>query len=92
MLNTHGAFKEDPRNKFVFDELLKFSEVMNDGSTIIDVGAGQCELAMFFERSNYIGLDLAVGDSNWDFSKLSVRCDVQTIPIKSGSADSVLNI
>ena len=24
MLETHGEFKEDPRNKFILDEMMKF--------------------------------------------------------------------
>jgi len=45
MLETHGEFKEDPRNKFVFDEMVKFSSNLGDNSIIIDIGAGQSELS-----------------------------------------------
>ncbi len=92
MQATHGAFKEDPRNKFVFDEMLKFSSSIADNSTIIDIGAGQSELAMFFKSSNYIGVDLGVGNDEWDFSTLALKCDVQSLPIKDSIADAALNL
>lgn len=92
MLETHGAFKEDPRNKFVFDEILKFSSSLAENSTIIDIGAGQSELAMFFENDNYIGVDLGVGDDEWDFSQLDLNCDVQLLPIRESIADAALNL
>lgn len=92
MLETHGAFKEDPRNKFVFDEILKFSSSLPDNSKIIDIGAGQSELAMFFEDDIYIGIDLGVGDDKWDFTNLDLKCDVQLLPIKSSIADAALNL
>ncbi len=72
MLETHGAFKEDPRNKYIFDELLKFSSSVVDNSIIIDIGAGQSELAMFFENSKYFAVDLDVGDDEWDFFELDL--------------------
>ena len=91
-MDTHGAFEEDPRNRFIFDEILKFSNSVEASSIVVDVGAGQCELEMFFQDSNYIGIDLAVGDDNWDFSKLSVFGDVQQLPFESSFADAALNI
>ena len=92
MLETHGAFKEDPRNKYIFDELLKFSSSVVDNSIIIDIGAGQSELAMFFENSKYFAVDLGVGDDEWDFSELDVKSDVQSLPIRDSIADAVINL
>lgn len=92
MVDTHGAFTKDPRNKFVFDELVKFSSGFADNSTIIDVGAGQSELEMFFESASYIAFDLGVGDDEWDFSQLDVKCDVQSLPIRDSVADAALNL
>ena len=92
MVGTHGAFEDDPRNRFIFEEILAFSNSIQDGSTIIDIGAGQCELSMFFENSNYVGLDLGIGDENWDFSNISVRGDVQNLPLKDSVAGAALNV
>lgn len=92
MLETHGAFKEDPRNRFIFDEMLKFSNSIASDSIIIDIGAGQSELSMFFENSNYIAVDLGVGDAEWDFSQLDVKSDVQSLPIRDSVADAALNL
>lgn len=92
MLETHGDFKEDPRNKFVFDEMLKFSSSIADDSIIIDIGAGQSELSMFFENSNYVAIDLGIGDDDWDFSQLDVKGDVQSLPIRNSVADAALNL
>lgn len=63
MIETHGAFEEDPRKKFVFDELLKFANSIAAASIIIDIGAGQSELSMFFEDIDYFAVDLGVGDN-----------------------------
>lgn len=92
MVETHGAFEGDPRNKYIFDEIVNFSNSVETNSVVVDVGAGQCELEMFFQDSNYIGIDLAVGDEKWDFSKISVLGDVQQLPFKSSFANVALNI
>ena len=92
MVETHDAFEGDPRNKYIFDEIVNFSKSVETNSVVVDVGAGQCELELFFQDSNYIGIDLAVGNDNWDFSKISVLGDVQQLPFKNSFANAALNI
>lgn len=41
MVETHGAFEGDPRNKYIFDEIVNFSNSVETNSVVVDVGAGQ---------------------------------------------------
>ncbi|HEV1285906.1 MAG TPA: methyltransferase domain-containing protein, partial [Bryobacteraceae bacterium] len=45
-----------------------------------------------FAAQRYVGLDLAVGDSAWDYSKLDVLGDLTALPFRDGVFDASLNV
>jgi len=92
MVDVHGYFEPDPRIKFQFQFIEELSAALPAGSLVVDVGAGQAELQRFFPDARYVGVDLGVGDSNWDYSNLAVCCDVHNLPIAGDVADAALNL
>ncbi len=58
---------------------------------VVDAGAGESRFRDFFTRSRYVGIDRAVGDSAWDYAGLDAIADLARLPVRSGSADLVLN-
>ena len=60
------------------------------GAIVLDAGAGQCRYKKAFTHTNYIGVDLAIGDTTWDYSKLDVITNLLKLPFKSNSVDAIL--
>jgi SAM-dependent methyltransferase len=58
---------------------------------VIDAGAGESRFRDFFTRSRYVGIDRGIGDAGWDYGALDVIADLAWMPVRSGSADLVLN-
>ncbi|MEI4861339.1 class I SAM-dependent methyltransferase, partial [Klebsiella pneumoniae] len=59
---------------------------------VLDAGAGEGQYKLFFPKQRYCGIDLAVGDENWNYSGLEVRGDLASLPFRTGSFDAALNI
>ncbi len=70
------------------DMMLMLSEQAERGMRILDVGAGESKYRPFFPDSEYLGLDLAVGEA--DFGGLDAIADAHHIPLAGGCADMVL--
>jgi SAM-dependent methyltransferase len=70
----------------------QFSSSLPAGSRVLDAGAGESKYIGFFGRHNYYGVDLAVGDSGWDYSKLHVIADLSALPFSAEHFDACLNI
>jgi len=59
------------------------------GVWVLDAGAGQAQFRANFERANYVALDTAVGQSDWDYSHLDVLGDVNRLPLASDRFDLI---
>ena len=59
---------------------------------VLDAGAGEGKYARYFARQRYCGVDLAVGDTAWDYSRLEAIADLTSLPFRAGAFDAVLNI
>lgn len=59
---------------------------------VLDAGAGESRHAACFRRQRYYGVDLAVGDSAWDYGSLSVIADLGHLPFHPGSFAAIMNI
>jgi len=59
---------------------------------VLDAGAGEGQYARHFARQRYYGVDLAVGDTAWDYSRLEAIADLTSLPFRAGAFDAVLNI
>ncbi len=63
------------------------------GQTLLDAGAGNCHWKNYLPSTvKYIGIDLGIGDSDYDYSKLDIRCDLRDIPLADNSIDIIICI
>ena len=46
------------------------AHVLPEGAQVLDAGAGEGQYAEHFQRHRYTGVDLGVGDSAWNYSRL----------------------
>jgi SAM-dependent methyltransferase len=63
-----------------------------DGSRVLDAGAGEARHASHFARHRYIGVDLGVGDADWDYGSLDAVADLSLLPFAASTFDACLNI
>ena len=59
---------------------------------VLDAGAGEVRFAGYFREAHYLAVDLAIGDPEWDYSRIDVRANLQALPFRADSVDAVLNI
>jgi SAM-dependent methyltransferase len=59
---------------------------------VLDAGAGESQYARHFARQRYCGVDLAVGDAAWDYSRLDAIADLTALPFRAGAFDAALSI
>jgi SAM-dependent methyltransferase len=62
------------------------------GARVLDAGAGEGQYARHFAGQRYCGVDLAVGDAAWDYSRLEAIADLTALPFRTGAFDAVLHI
>ena len=60
------------------------------GSSILDAGAGESIYKRFFSHCNYIAIDLAVGESRWNYANLDYVGFLHEMPIENEMFDAVL--
>ncbi len=60
------------------------------GSLILDAGAGESVYKKLFSHCNYKAIDLAVGESRWNYSNLDYVGSLHEMPIESDIFDAVL--
>ena len=63
-----------------------------NGVRVLDTGAGEAQYVDYFSRCRYTGVDLAVGDQQWDYSGLDVVADLTSLPFRNGAFEAALNI
>ena len=80
----------DPHGYLLKREVVAFAGELGPGMRLLDAGAGECQYKPLFAHCRYTGVDLAVGDESWDYSKLDLRCDLTNIPRPDGSFDACL--
>ncbi|MGP8247750.1 MAG: class I SAM-dependent methyltransferase [Bryobacteraceae bacterium] len=69
-----------------------FAGNLPEKARVLDAGAGEGQYAGRFERQRYVGVDLAVGDAGWDYSRLDVVADLTALPFRTGAFDAALHI
>ncbi len=69
-----------------------FAASLPAGARVLDAGAGEGNYRGIFASQRYVGLDLAVGDSAWDYSQLDVLGDLAALPFCDGVFDAALNV
>ncbi len=74
------------------DSLAAFAASLAPGARVLDAGAGERVHAKYFSRGRYVAVDLAVGDSTWDYGKLDAIADLTALPFRNGCFDACINI
>jgi len=62
------------------------------GARVLDAGAGEARHAAHFTGQRYCGVDLAIGDAAWDYSRLDAIAELAALPFPDGCFDACLNI
>jgi len=70
----------------------EFASSLPAGARVLDAGAGESRYAPLFAAQRYVALDLAVGDVQWNYSRLDLLGDLECLPLADGSFDAVLNV
>ncbi len=70
----------------------RFADSLPPGARVLDAGAGEGHYKPHFTSQRYVGLDLAVGDAAWDYSRLDVIGDLAALPFPACVFDAALNI
>ena len=74
------------------DAVARFASELRPGARVLDAGAGECQFAASFARQRYVAVDLAVGDTAWNYGKLGAIADLVSLPFPDSSFDAALNI
>ncbi len=69
-----------------------FAAELPEAARVLDAGAGESPYARFFTRQRYVGVDLGIGDAQWDYRRLDVIGDLLRLPFRSGSFEACLNV
>jgi SAM-dependent methyltransferase len=76
----------------IADTLAAFADSLPAGVRMLDAGAGEGQYAHYFSRQRYCGVDLAVGDSAWDYSRIDVLADLTALPFRAGAFHAAINV
>ncbi|MCS7316284.1 MAG: class I SAM-dependent methyltransferase [Bryobacterales bacterium] len=74
------------------DAVGRFAAALPAGVRVLDAGAGEGVHARYFAHHRYVGVDLAVGDPGWDYSRLDVIADLAALPFPDGCFQACLNV
>ncbi len=74
------------------DAVSAFARSLPAGARVLDAGAGEGRCAPHFAHCKYIGIDLAVGDPAWDYSRLHACADLARLPFPDASFGAALNL
>jgi SAM-dependent methyltransferase len=87
--STRGRAQDVGRwyvNRFVE----KVAKNLPAGASILDAGAGECVYKSFFAHCDYKSIDLAVGESRWNYDNLDYVGPLHEMPIEDDTFDAVL--
>lgn len=74
------------------DAVRRFAGSLRPGACVLDAGAGEGNYAHHFAGQRYVGVDLGIGDSAWDYSRLDAVADLTALPFSSACFEACLNI
>jgi SAM-dependent methyltransferase len=74
------------------DRVREFARSLPAAARVLDAGSGEGQHAEHFAHCRYIGVDLAVGEASWDYSRLDARADLARLPFPDRCFAAALNI
>jgi SAM-dependent methyltransferase len=69
-----------------------FASSLAPASRVLDAGAGERQYAPYFRQHQYIGVDLGVGDAQWNYQLLDAIADLRALPFPTATFAGVLNV
>ena len=69
-----------------------FARELPAGARVLDAGSGEGQYRHHFTRHRYCGVDLAVGDAAWDYSRIDALADLTALPFRAGTFDAAIHI
>jgi len=87
-LRRHVLFFETA----IDDAVTAFAGSLAHGARVLDAGAGESVHAKYFDQQRYIAVDLGVGDSAWNYSRLDAIADLTALPFADGRFEACINI
>ena len=60
------------------------------GASVLDAGAGEQQYRWLFDHARYVACDFGKGDDAWNYSGIDTLCDLEAVPLRSGSFDVCL--
>jgi SAM-dependent methyltransferase len=82
----------DPFHACIENRVHEFAAACPTGEFVLDAGAGECHFRDFFPACRYVGVDNAVGDPQWDYSRLSAVGNLYALPFADGSFSAAISI
>lgn len=73
-------------------EVGAFASCIPPNGRILDAGAGEGKHASSFQHCRYVGVDLAVGSPDWDYSGLESLADLAALPFPDCTFRGAVNI
>jgi SAM-dependent methyltransferase len=70
----------------------EFASSLPKHARLLDAGAGEGNYKHYFAAQRYCGLDLGVGDRQWNYSQLDVVGDLSALPFRDATFDACLNV
>ena len=74
------------------EQVTRFGSLLPSGALVLDAGAGEGQYRDSFSHCRYIGADLGIGDTGWNYAGLDVICDLTRLPFSDKSFDACVNI
>lgn len=74
------------------DAVAAFASQLPQGARLLDAGAGEGNYKHYFSAQRYCGLDLGVGDQQWNYAQLDVVGDLSILPFRDSTFDACLNV
>jgi len=74
------------------DSISRLASELKDGVRVLDAGAGEGQFAARFQRQRYTGVDLGIGDTDWNYAGLDALGDLERLPFADNCFDACINI
>jgi SAM-dependent methyltransferase len=74
------------------DAVKAFAAALPAQARVLDAGSGEGQYADHFPKQRYCGVDLAVGDLRWDYSRLDAVADLGALPFRAQTFDAAIHI
>jgi len=74
------------------DAVAAFAQSLPGYARVLDAGAGEGQYKRRFAKQRYCGVDLAVGDAQWNYAGLDAVADLTALPFRDGSFDAAIHI